>query len=314
MAISLSEFRDMGNHRQLDYIAKTSGFTDASFHERLNKFNRFRIKTPGNELENMNYFIFFTKPDCNLFQEGSNGSVVNETIRNCYYFNDACRHYPELFKNLQLNHGYNDFITPLFNRCESFSINDRVIKTRDSVETSNDWKTVYGHRMNDSLGAGTFDATFSDTRDQMIYHTIEIWILYIDMITKGFIKPTDKNRDDKILDYGGSVFFFVTAEDGKTILYYRKYVGVFPINIPDNIYGFGGPGQNKKMEYDIQFQYSAIDTSPAVITDFNLINKYYTSETPLDYFDSDMPDYTYCTGCYITESNDKKHWRLNWIE
>lgn len=311
MGISLSSFREMTNENQLKHIARTSGFRESTFHDRINKFNRFKIKTPGEELEKMNYYVFFTKPDCNFFNDGSNGSVVREEIRNCYYFDDACRHYPKLFKNLQLNQGYGDFITPFYNNCENFTVSDRIIKTRDSVETCNDWKTVYGHRMNDSLGANTFDITFSDTRDQIVFHTIELWVLYIDMITKGYISPTDKNRDDKILDYAGSAYFFVTSEDGKSIIYYRKYVGLFPLNIPDNVFSYSGGGQSKKLEYDIQFQYSYIDTSPAVIVDFNNINSYYRNETTTSLFDEELPDYTWCTGCYIDEKDSI--WKLNWV-
>ena len=309
--ISLSEFREKTNYGKMKYIRESSNFKEPSEYKEMNKFNRFRIKTPGSELENTNYFVFFTKPDCNIFVEGSSGSIVNEQIRNCYYFHDICRYHPKILRNIQYNQGEGDFITPFYNLCESFSLSDRMIKTRDSIETSNDWKTVYGNRINDSTGAGTFNVTLSDTRHLIVFHTLEAWILYIDCITKGFIAPTDKNRDDKILDYAGAVYFFATAEDGKTILYYRKYIGVFPLNIPDNIFSYS-IGQHKKLEYDIQFQYSSIDTSPAVITDFNNTNKFFRTEPISPLFDDDMPNTTWVSGCFINENNGKL--QLEWVE
>ena len=310
MSISLAEFRMLSNTKQIEHLEKTIGYKTSSEHSMLNKFNRFKIKVPGDQLEKMNFYIFFTKPDCNFF-EPSGGSIMRDEIRNCYLFDDACRHYPKVFRCLQLNQGLNNFISPFYNHCESFQLSDRVIKTRDSVETPNDWKTVYGHRMNDSLGANTLNITFSDNRDLLIYHIIELWILYIDAITKGHVKPTNTNRDDKILDYACSIYFFDTSEDGESILYYRKYVGVFPLNIPDNIFSYEGPNFSLKT-YDIQFQYSFVDTSPAVIVDFNNVNDYYRHQSSLDLFDNDLPDYTWCTGCYIVEDGNK--WKLKWIE
>jgi hypothetical protein len=186
-------------------------------------------------------------------------------------------------------------------------MSDRVIKTRDSVETSNDWKVVYGHKMNDSLGAGTFNVTFKDNRYKTVFNTLDAWVTYIDLITKGYIKPDKTNRDDKILDYACSAYYFMTAEDAETILYYCKYVGVFPLNIPDSAFSSG----NKSLDYNIQFQYSNKDTTPAVINDFNAINSYKDTKEHLPIYKDGRVQDTWVTSPYIEDTVEGK--KLRWI-
>lgn len=287
-------------------IRETSNITMPNKNQLYSSFNRFKLKYPGEELDTMHGLLFFTKPDCYFYEKYSNATTFTEDIQKTYQFNDLMKFKPRTFQNLQADQGGGDFITPFYNEFDSIDINDRVIKTRDSVETANDWKTVYGHKMNDSLGAGTFNVSFRDNRNKIIFDILEAWILYIDLITKGFIKPYRGNRDDKILDYACSAYYFVVSEDFMSILYYCKFVGVFPLNIPDSAF----TGGSTKLDYNIQFQYSYKDPSPGVITDFNSISNYHNTKAEYPLFKDGMMQSTWVTMPYIevTETGNKLKW------
>lgn len=238
----------------------------------LTRLNRYKIRMPSHELEKTIPHIFFTKPDCYMFAKESNGGTLNTEIGRRPEFNALLKSHPELFRSLQEDQGNpSPFINQLCNKAYSFELQDTIIKTRDSAETANDWKVVYGHRANDSRAANTINIDFVDDRNMSVFHTIEIWVNYIDLITKGLIKPHPYNRLNKILDYAASAYYFLTAEDGKTILYYCKLIGLFPTNIPESVLGASSGLSTNKLEYSIQFQYSMKNTSPLVLEDFRRI-------------------------------------------
>lgn len=245
---------------------------DSPISHNLTKLNRYKIRMPSHEIDNTIPHIFITKPDCYMFAKESNGSVLNSNIGSRPEFNALLKSHPELFRTLQENQGNpGPFINQLSNAAQSYDVQDTIIKTRESAETLNDWKVIYGHRANDSRSANTLNIDFIDDRKLNVYHTIEIWVNYIDLITRGFIGPHQDNRLNNILDYACSIYYFLTAEDGKTIIYYSKLVGVFPTNIPESVFSASSGLNTSKLEYSVQFQYSMKSTSPLVLKDFKNI-------------------------------------------
>ena len=276
------------------------------------KFNRFKRKFPSEMLENSNGHIFFTKPDLNLFN-GDNS--LNEQITNSVSFHDLIQSDPELFQCLQIDHGAGGpFIIPFCNHALNFTPKDEIIKTRESAETACDWKIMYGHRINDSKAADTVDITFYDSRFRYIYKLLKIWINYIHLISYGEISPTNYNRIERILDYAGSIYFFLTAEDGITIIYGCKLIGTFPLNIPSSAYSWD-LGQFKQLEYSINFQYSMKDESPLIYKDFNNIcSQHWGDQTySSDPFSKNtgMGTSTWNGSVYIENSNGNHYLRYN---
>lgn len=232
--------------------------------------NRFRVIYPEEMMDNSFGYVFFTKPNLNLFKEGSNGKSINSGIGNVPDFNLLLRTDPQLFVNLQADQGYGNFIFPLTNRVRNFPTKDVVIKTRESAETSNDWKVMYGHRMNDSISADSVDLSFLDDRNLSVYKLLKIWVLYIHLVSIGELEPSRKSVRKRILDYAGSIYFFLTDETATNIKYWCKLVGAFPTNIPSSAFSWD-IGTFKQNEYSVSFQYFKKDESPSVITDFNKI-------------------------------------------
>ena len=239
----------------------------------LTALNRFKIRFPSNELDGMIAHVFFTKPDCNFFTPGSNGTVPVENTGSRLEFNQLYRQAPEVLRSLQSDQGNNGpFINQLCNNVFSLPVEDTVIKTRESGQTANDWKITYGHRANDSRSSGTVSIDFVDNKELYIFNTFYSWVNYIDLITKGDISPNVQNIKNRILDYACSIFYFVTDATGVNVLYWCKYIGAFPTNIPESVFSANnGLTISPKLEYSISFNYSIKDTSFAVITDFQLL-------------------------------------------
>ena len=75
---------------------------------------------------------------------------------------------------------------------------------------------------------------------------------------------------NKILDYAGAVYYILTAEDGETILFWSKYYGVFPTNIPSGQYSWAAGNVISNPQLDITYQFSfKEDFNPYSIIEFN---------------------------------------------
>ena len=281
--------------------------------------NRFRVKFPGELFDGNFGYVFFTKPQLNIFKEGSFGKEVISKVAQLPEFNLLLNTHPDLFINLQSGQGNGNFILPLTNAVRNFPTKDEIIKTREGTETANDWKVVYGHRKNDSRAADTIDLSFLDDRNLNVFNTIKIWVNYIHYITIGEIEPSLINKHNRIVDYMGSIYYFLTDETATNIVYWCKLVGVFPLNVPSSAYSWEIGNLNVQKEYSVSFQYFCKDESPSVITDFNNIcgTKYRYDQFSELYDKSDgLPPKTWCKGVniYTHDTTEGRQYKLRFVE
>lgn len=268
----------------------------------ISHLNRFRVRIPDFELENSIGYVFFTKPDLNILDES--GNFLEQTKKRPE-FHDVMNTDPFLFKSLKSNQ-QGSFINILCNRAENFETSDETIKTRTTGETQNDWKIAYGGRDHESRAAGTFNIGYTDDRNISIYKLHKIWKDYIHLISMGYIEPSDYNRYKMVLDYACSVYFFLTEEDGESIVFYTKYVGVFPTNIPSSVFSWS-KGESKKLNYQIQYQYSfKRDMDPLIIKDFNIAAGTSNQYEPMYNKDAGVMGNTWVSSAFI-ENKGRKH-------
>lgn len=255
----------------IDDIKNIQNISANSYQSNINNLNRFKIRYPDFELENTFGYVFFTRPDLNIFKDGSD--TILDQVFNRFEFADALAFDANLFRFLKNGKG-GSFINIISNYAENFDTSDEVLKVREDSETSTQWKIMYGGRQNESLAANTFSINYRDDRNLSLYKLNYIWHEYIHLISIGALKPTDYNRYKKILDYACSAYFILTAEDGESILFYSKYIGVFPINKPSSAFSWA-KNSHKGPAYSIQYQYSfKKDMDPAIIKDFNNVAGY----------------------------------------
>lgn len=275
------------------------------------QYNRFRIPFANDFIVGRFSFVFITRPRLHFFT--SDGTLA-PTISNRPEFYDLLVSHPYLFKLLQDGidiPGVKGLIPPLFNYNIDIGAEDRVIKTREVIETSSDWKMVYGHRMNDSVTANNIDLKFRDDRQLSVYNLFNIWVTYIHLLSIGEVSPRDEDIINKELIYASSIYHFVTKEDGRSIIYATKYTGAYPLNIPDSTVAEFDAAEKILDDYTIQFQYMHKGVGPLVIEDFKKITDGYGGKRAPDEYGL-MTAPTWTPGPFI--SGSRGNYKLDWRE
>lgn len=145
-----------------------------------------------------------------------------------------------------------------------------------SFETEGDY---YGGRLNYPTGSGDLNSsgeitlTFRDNYWNQIFYLFYMWVLYIDLASRGEIVPRITNIWEKILDYTCSIYVFVLDKDQSVIKGWAKYTGCSPRSVP-----MGGIMHSDKSDNDnwrsisIPFVYNHVEyMNPETFMDFNFI-------------------------------------------
>lgn len=252
-------------------------------------YNRFKTAIPDDVLSRGFMHIFFTRPDCNLINP-STGKLLSD-IKNNPSLSYIYSKKPELVKELVLKNGSNhEFMMLLSNKAKNFSLTDEGITFDKYGKTFGGYSVAFGRRKDSELG-GSFDISYNDTRDLDIINLHKLWIDYINNVYRGIWDPKINYIYEKIIDYACSVYVIITAEDFETILFWTKYYGVFPINVPYNALSWQGNGLITNPEFSITYQYSwKEDYNPLGLTELN-VNTFRTSHpTKVAYIPTYAPD------------------------
>lgn len=236
----------------------------------FNSFNRFKVKFPDYDLSKSFAYVFFTRPDLNLVNDTCD--ALADQVKNDPYFKDIWGTNRNVIKSLtkgvNSQHSFHEFLS---NTCTSFEVSDEVIKTEEVGTNFLGFKIMYGMNNHDSITAGTFNITYEDDRELTIYKINKCWTEYISQVSKGIIEPKREYKLSRILDYASSAYYFLCAEDGETIIYGHKYVGVFPTNAPASVTSWTKGNLMSKPEVTIQYAYSFRESiNLLMMAEFNL--------------------------------------------
>lgn len=257
-----------------DKLQKTLGYDDLSHHALINQYikyyNRFKLPTLNDTFSKGFAHVFFTRPDCNILNE--TGKDLSTSFKNDAEFKYVFKNDPELVKQLSLSNGQNhNFMLYLSNKASSFSLNDEFIQTDNYGKTYKGWQVSYGRHNIESKSAGDFNITYTDDRNLSVYRLHRLWTDYISDVYLGKKAPKEEYIKARILDYASACYYFITAEDGETVLFWSKYYGVFPSTIPSNQYGWAVGNVIEKPSIDIKYQYSfKEDFNPEALVEFNM--------------------------------------------
>lgn len=239
--------------------------------ELYKKFNRFRKAFPELYLNNSFSQVFFTRPDLNILNE--TGDALHEQVRLDPTFYYLFNQHPSLLHSLtydRKNLQGHDFNVYLSNSAESFEVPDEYIETQEHGETLTGWKMQYGRHNIRSNTAGNFSISYTDDRDVSLYKMHKLWLNYISMVYRGELKPREEYIKRRILDYVCSVYYFILAPDGETVLFWTKYFGVFPTNVSSSALSWSKGNHVKLPNYNINYAYSwKEDFSPLTLAEFN---------------------------------------------
>ncbi|MCM1230752.1 MAG: hypothetical protein NC489_11510 [Ruminococcus flavefaciens] len=237
-------------------------------------YNRFKV--PDTNLAHSKSFtyVFFTRPDLNILNNGTNGGATQQ-VENHTEAAMVWRRYPEIFKLLvdasRISDGDN-FNMLLSNQVRSFDVKDEQLTTNEAGKSWNEYAMVYGDSYSGRT-AGQFNCTFDETSDYSVINLIKLWITYIDNVARGAWSPSYScdHVFTKTIDYAASAYVFKCGPDGEDVLYWSKYYGVFPVSTGAGALSWDQDqpvGTTPKL--NISFAYSfKKDMSPISLLEFN---------------------------------------------
>lgn len=235
-------------------------------------FNRYRITHPDYHLQNSRAYVFMTRPDLNIFD--SSGSTLNESIKStgnvALYYNAVLKH-PIICQSLSsILASTHDFIPIISNTARSLDVQDMSLKTIEHAETLSGWKLVYAKNAIDSKTAGNISMNFIDDNMASITYMHLIWVEYIDNVVRGIVDPKIDYIRNAILDYASSLYYILTDQSGENIIFWTKYYGVFPTNVPSSAFSFNEGSPVHVPDIQIQYAYSfKEDMNPLALAEFN---------------------------------------------
>lgn len=250
-----------------------SAYVDVVYNT-LQQFNKFKTPFPSLQFARGIPYVFFTRPDLNFFTEQDSptgptvllSNLVNDPIINGFYNTD-----PLLLKSLTLSlsnkHTFNPFLS---NMALSFDLSDESIETSATGDTFTGWRVKYGRHNIGYKSSGAFNISYQDTDSLQIYKIHKAWVEYISKVYRGEIMSRHSYIQERRLDYACSVYYFLCAPDGETILYWSKYVGVFPTSVPTGNLGWSKGSIVNSPDYSISYDYSwKSDMELPILEDFN---------------------------------------------
>ena len=247
----------------------------------FDNFNRYRLIHPDSVLGNTKGYVFFTRPDLNIT------SQITATDIGMLFYNMATQHsgiVGELLKDTYPEHQFNVLLS---NRCTGLDIQDETLKTKEIGETLTGWRLNYAGNMIESKSANTVTTSFIDDEKLSVYLIFKLWCEYISAVSRGTISPKSQYKLTKQIDYAISIYYFLCAEDGESIVFWTKFTGCIPTTIPSSNFSDSIDSPIRIPKYSIQWQYAfKKDYDPFSLAEFNHLtgssfsyNNIYSSET-----------------------------------
>ena len=232
-------------------------------------FNRYRLIHPDSVLGNTKGYIFFTRPDLNI------GNEITQTDIGALFFNMTSQH-SEVVGNL-IDEGdsrlsEHRLMPILSNRCTGIDIQDEQLETKEVNETLTGWKLNYAGNLIKSKSANSVTTSFIDDERLSIYLLFKLWCEYISAVSRGIVSPKSSNVRRRVLDYAISIHYFLTASDGESLIFWTKYTGCIPTNIPSSNFSDNYADPIKLPKYSINWQYAfKKDYDPFSLAEFNYL-------------------------------------------
>lgn len=283
------------------------------YKKNFDRYNRFKLAQPEDYLSKAFAHIFITKPDCNLIKKTSNGYELKPKIKKNKNFSYAWAHREKLIRSLvQTGNEKNDWSFLLSNKAEEFSLNDENIVTDTTGDTFRKQRISFGKTSHESKSQGEFSLKFTDNRELDIYHIHKLWTDYINNVYTGTWYPKTEYMSNKVLDYASSLYYVLTAEDGETILFWSKYYGVYPVNVPSSSYSWSKGQPVSSPEVNITYQFSIKeDFNPLALIELNLNSHIDSGVEKIGYepiFNKERftSGYTWVGSPFVEECRDKQ--------
>ena len=250
------------------------------------KVYRFGLFNPYGTLTNTREFLFFTKPDLNIYKRNDTTgavtkSALNENLEDIPFGRDLLKSRKNTIEMLQLSSNSEDNFNHL--------LQNQVISNLDipglSAETVDTPVNMYGvgfsYRGSSEASDDSFDFSLEFRDDKWLdtYYFFKAYEEYENLKHHGLIRPWKKYIEDKIIHDQFAIYKFLVDEDMETIIYYAKFYGVMPKSLPRDV--FSSSNFDNGLSYSIDFKAAFFeDMKPEIIQDFNYDSKNYYNSLP----------------------------------
>lgn len=300
----------------VDDIVQSTGWYNKASIDKFNKFNRFGYRDVYDTIRNTREYLFFTKPDLNIFANTQGTSLTSEAGSDSILYELAKRN-PESLFQLQryVNANKSPFMNLLSNTVKN-TLDLPSISARDIETSSNQFGTKIQFRKHsfESDENHDFSLEFEDSKDLRVYALFKAWNRYSDLKTLGVIKPLDKYRDNMEMHDQISIFKIVVGENGEDILFFAKITGVYPKGAPREAFSEVG----EKLVYNVPFKGQFVeDMDPLIIYEFNkLANQLGGNNLPLYNASKGQVEWKWANSPYIIKQNYRNKpgsvYKLKW--
>lgn len=245
------------------------------------EFNRYNtLNGVPDFYENGYGYVFFVTPNLNI---GSSDSSNHNFESDSFLYNTLMRE-PHIIKSLtnDLEHT-SPIIKVLTNNALSFETRDLSMKTIQTHETFEGYKTLMPISFIESMSGDQFSVSYRESPDLEVMKLHKIWLDYIYFIRRGKFRPDNSTLQAGELDFMTSVYYFATKPDARTITYFAKYTGVAPTSIPYSTLSYkrGEHASDLEFSYSYSYMYKE-DLDPNIIYDFKQLFNNYSRSSSID--------------------------------
>lgn len=282
--------------------------------EWYDKFERVPSLDPYNPVTVTREYVFYTKPELNIF----NGTVLNPALANIPYFVDMYRRMPDVLRQWQksastVGKPASPFMNLLSNSGDS-NLSLPSIDSNDIESSANIIGTKINYRLSSIVSDNdhVLSIQYKDTKYLEVYNLFKVYDEYERLKARGIVAPDRRFTINKVLHDQIAIYKFIVDADGETIIFYAKYTGCYPKNVPRDT--FSDLPSSGGLSFSVDWKCNFVeDSDPMILAEFNHLVNNYTSGTrysPLYNLSKNMVEREWVRVPYI-ESPDSSNRSIN---
>jgi hypothetical protein len=253
---------------------RSNGIYSRNDLDQFNVFYRFPRIDPYNAVTSTREYVFFTKPDLHIFNNGDL-YTLNPQLANVPFFYDLKRrgYNTTVLRDLQYSaDGSTPFVRILSNRKTS-NLDLSSISVDDAETAANLYgtKLFYRKASDRSDEEADFSIEFEDNKYLDVYSWFKAFDEYEKRKYIGKVTPPNRNyTQKKVLHDQMTIYKFIVGEDGETIIHWAQMIGCYPKTVPREI--FSDLTADGHLRFTIQWKCTfQDDMQPNTISDFNYL-------------------------------------------
>ena len=163
-----------------------------------------------------------------------------------------------------------NFIPYITSRVESLQLPDFAVKDNILQQPYTHYAIPYAQASLEQLSGQTFDIGFRDDKYYSLHKLFYAWIYYMNKVSRNEFSPKDKYVLYNAIDYATSIYDFLVDETGENIIYWAKFTGAIPTNVPLSNLSFNKGNLQNDSKLQISFKYFYAEHMDLdILRDFN---------------------------------------------